>query len=50
MPLSDIRIGRTFYRVEHRGRQPSPLVEVISDLIQNYLEHDAPATQQPQDS
>ncbi|WP_297215781.1 LysR substrate-binding domain-containing protein [uncultured Desulfovibrio sp.] len=50
VPLSDIRIGRTFYRVEHRGRQPSPLVEVISDLIQNYLEHDAPDTQKPQDS
>ena len=40
VPLADIRVTRTFYRVEHKDRQPSPLVEVLSDLIQSYLEQD----------
>ena len=38
VPLADIRFTRTFYRVEHKDRQASPLVEVLSDRIQAYLE------------
>ena len=37
IPVSDVRICRTFYRVEHKDRPPSPLVEVLSDRTQAYL-------------
>lgn len=36
--IADAQFTRTFYRVEHKDRQPSALVEVLSDAIQSYME------------